>query len=680
MKHTTSAVDNRELSRAHLEQLLSSKTFQRSAKLAQLLRRLAEPTLRGTNDPVKEQILGIEVFERPSDWDPQTDSIVRVHVNRLRLMLTSYYADQDPPPTLRFVIPKGSYVAQCVLSSPENLSEPQPQKSPNELEKQEGSPHHVRLLLHRRPPRLSDIRLERLTYERGDLTNAVFCPDGESVVYSARWRGEPARFYWHRIGQRHSRPLGLPPGELRDVSSDGQLLFTLGEGTIGTLAQAELSGGPAREIVDGVLDAVWLPDNRHIAAARLEGGAMRMELPLGNPIHTLAGKQTRIRLSVDPTGERVAFVTNSLGPLDVCVAEANGNVRRISKEWRVIAGIRWISSNRLLVSGARRGVPAIHSIDMEGNERSFYPTPAPWGLHDCSHDGRVLASSMDTRLHIAFRTPSMAAEQAIFSVTNTRVVGLTPDARFAVLLDLLTDGVSRNSPILLMALSDGQPIQIAEGYHPQVAPDGKSVICLERQGSETNVLLTPIPSGLQRRYRLESGPRYHSVEFVGTADRYLLHLIDDSGALHSHIFDPRTGKLLPVAGERYVTLIEPNGSCGVIPGGSGLRLVGLDSGTVRNICSLANGWVPIRWSVRGNEIFVFEPGKDYAYGSIVRVNVQTGEQTEWLVLHPADSAGAYFLPWLDITPDGRSYAYTYQQDLCDLYIIDGLISGDEATR
>ena len=84
--------------------------------------------------------------------------------------------------------------------------------------------------------------------------------------------------------------------------------------------------------------------------------------------------------------------------------------------------------------------------------------------------------------------------------------------------------------------------------------------------------------------------------------------------------------------------------------------------------------MPVRWSVSGNDIFLFEPGKDYATGNIVRVNVHTGERTAWLTLHPADSAGVYFLAWLDITPDGRSYAYTYQQDLCDLYLIHGLIS------
>jgi len=294
------AVNASELTREHLGDILSSKTFQRSIKLSQLLRRLVEPTLAGVTHPVKEHVLGIEVFDRPTDWDPQTDSIVRVHVNRLRLMLTSYYAGQNPPPPVRFVIPKGSYTAQCVLSPPQD-SRPcrglNAGSGPNR-ENLANTPSFERA----HAPCLQEIRLQRLTYERGVLTKAAFCPDGESVVYSARWRGEPTSIYWQRIGQKYSRPLGLPPGELRDVSTTGQLLFTVGEGSIGPLAQAGLSGGPWREIVDGVFDAVWLPDNRNIAAARVEGGSIRVEFPLGNPVHCLSGYRNGIRLSVDPTG------------------------------------------------------------------------------------------------------------------------------------------------------------------------------------------------------------------------------------------------------------------------------------------------------------------------------------------------------------------------------------------
>jgi hypothetical protein len=668
-------VNATKLTREHLEDLLKSNTFQRSAKLSRLLRRLVEPTLSGASNPIKEQILGIEVFDRPTDWNPQTDSIVRVHINRLRLTLRSYYAEQHPLPAVRFEIPKGSYTARCVLTSPADSDPAHQSRQPSRERASKQNPLPVLT-----PPsqcasavRLRDIRLQRLTYERGDLTNAAFCPDGESVVYSARWRGEPVGMYSQRIGQKHSRPLGLPPGKLRDVSATGQLLFTLGEGSIGALAQADLSGGPLREIVDNVSDAVWLPDNKNIAAARLEGGSMRVELPLGSPIHCFGANQTEIRLSIDPAGQRVAFVDSSLGRLDFCIAEASGTLRRVSKGWRVAGGILWLSPDRLVFSGTRRGAGAVYSLDLHGTEESIYPTPTTWDLHDRSRSGRILASCVDTRLHVAFRTASMQSEERMSSIVNTRLVGLTPDGRFAVLMDLLGDGVARNSPILLVALPTGQPVQIAEGYYPQLAPDGKAVVCLERTQSDNVIVVTPIPSGLPRRYPLDSGGRYHSAEFAGAMDRFIVHLFDDDGALHSHVFATQSGRLSPIPGGRYVTQIAPNGCWGVVPGGSDLRIAHVETGEIRSVCGLGTGWSPVRWATGSNELFVFEPGSDQATANISRINIDTGEQIPWLTLRPTDGVGAYLLRWLDVTPDGRSYAYTYQQDLSDLYILDGLI-------
>jgi len=666
-------VNTTEVTREHLEDLLKSETFQRSPKLSRLLRHLVEPALGRAPQPIKEQLLGIEVFDRAADWDPQTDSIVRVNVNRLRLTLKSYYADQNPPPPCRFEIPRGSYAARCVpTSSPDSFPSQKFQAGSAVLaSKREKSPTLAASPQSARV-RVPEIRLRRLTYESGDVTNAAFGPDGDSVIYSARWRGEPVSIYSQRIGKKHGRPLGLPPGKLRDVSATGKLLFTLGEGPIGVLAQAELSGGPLREIVDSVSDAIWLPDNKSIAAARIENGKMRVELPLGSPVHYLAGNQTDIRLSLDPTGTRVAFVDSSLGRLDFCVAETDGPLRRISQGWRVGGGILWSSADRLLLSGTRRGAPAIYSLDLGGSEESIYPTPATFVLHDRSPSGRILAACVDSRLNVAFRTGSMQSEERVASLVNTRLVGLTPDARFAVLMDLLGDGVARNSPILLVALPTGQPVQIAEGYYPQLAPDGKEVICLERTQSETVIVVTPIPSGLPRRYPLDPSGKYHSAEFAGMVDRFVVHLIDDDGGLQSRVFAKQSGRLSTIPGTRYITLIAPNGSWGVVPGGSDLRIAHLETGETRRICGLRTGWSPLRWSTSGNEIFISEPGADHATTNLSRINVHTGEQNPWFTLRPADGVGAYLLKWIDIAPDGRSYAYTYQQDLSDLYVLDGL--------
>jgi hypothetical protein len=181
MKHPSAPGDPAGLKREHLQQLLSSQTFQRSPKLSQLLRRLVEQTLTEAPYPLKEQLLGIEVFDRPTDWDPQTDSIVRVNVNRLRLVLTSYYADENPTTAVRFVIPKGSYTAQCVLLSPQSPPVSRQSERSNDRtarNKQNLLCAPASSMQSKDGPRLPGIRLQRLTSERGDVTNAAFCPMG----------------------------------------------------------------------------------------------------------------------------------------------------------------------------------------------------------------------------------------------------------------------------------------------------------------------------------------------------------------------------------------------------------------------------------------------------------------------------------------------------------------------
>ncbi|MEI7959157.1 MAG: hypothetical protein WCI40_08600, partial [Verrucomicrobiota bacterium] len=80
-----------ELARGHLDEILHSKTFRGSSKLCKLLKHIVECSLAEPPDPPKEQVLGIEMFDRRPDWDPQSDSIVRVQVGRLRLKLLEYY-------------------------------------------------------------------------------------------------------------------------------------------------------------------------------------------------------------------------------------------------------------------------------------------------------------------------------------------------------------------------------------------------------------------------------------------------------------------------------------------------------------------------------------------------------------------------------------------------------------
>jgi adenylate cyclase len=111
------------LVRAELQAIVHSEIFEHSPQLQRFLRYLVEETLAGRGPRLKEYVIGTEVFGRPSDYDPQLDSLVRVEAHRLRAVLEQYYTADVPVNAVRIEIKKGSYVPVFQDTA---RSEPQP--------------------------------------------------------------------------------------------------------------------------------------------------------------------------------------------------------------------------------------------------------------------------------------------------------------------------------------------------------------------------------------------------------------------------------------------------------------------------------------------------------------------------------------------------------------------------
>src|SRR5215831_3806440 len=96
--------------RAQLDRILQSAMFKNSERLQRFLKFAVECALDGTTDQLKESVLGRVVFNRGSEFDPRTDSIVRVEAQRLRRRLQEYYETEgrDDPVAIKFQ--PGSYV------------------------------------------------------------------------------------------------------------------------------------------------------------------------------------------------------------------------------------------------------------------------------------------------------------------------------------------------------------------------------------------------------------------------------------------------------------------------------------------------------------------------------------------------------------------------------------------
>jgi hypothetical protein len=94
-----------------VQRILKSATFRNSATLQQLLQFLTAKVFEGGGaEALKEYTIGVEAFGRSDDFDPKTDTIVRVQIHRLRQKLAEYYdADGISDPIL-IEIPKGHYL------------------------------------------------------------------------------------------------------------------------------------------------------------------------------------------------------------------------------------------------------------------------------------------------------------------------------------------------------------------------------------------------------------------------------------------------------------------------------------------------------------------------------------------------------------------------------------------
>ena len=103
-------MSDREQHSRQIDRLVSSHTLHGSESLCKLLRYLAAHAIEHPGTPLKEYQIATEVFNRRPDFDPQSDSTIRVQAGRLRAKIAEYYAGEGENDPVVVELPKGSYV------------------------------------------------------------------------------------------------------------------------------------------------------------------------------------------------------------------------------------------------------------------------------------------------------------------------------------------------------------------------------------------------------------------------------------------------------------------------------------------------------------------------------------------------------------------------------------------
>ena len=95
-----------------LETLCTWKGLALKLSLQKLLRHVVLTALDGKPSDLKEQLIGIHVYDKFADWNPKEDATVRVAMGKLRREINSYYETDGVADPVRILLEPGVYAPE----------------------------------------------------------------------------------------------------------------------------------------------------------------------------------------------------------------------------------------------------------------------------------------------------------------------------------------------------------------------------------------------------------------------------------------------------------------------------------------------------------------------------------------------------------------------------------------
>ena len=218
----------------------------------------------------------------------------------------------------------------------------------------------------------------RVTFRRGMVDGARFGADG-GIVYSAQWDGAPTELFLGTATVADARRVA--PGQLLAVLPSGEMLVRFDREAGPVMAQIPASGGPPRELSDGVSFADWTPvGGGRLALVRQVASEHHLEYPSGHVVYRTGSALSHLRIS--PDGQRVAlFEHPSFGDDrgSVVVIGPEGGRRVLSEGWASVEGLAWSpDGSEVWFTGARVGLDAtLHAVTLSGASARGRARPRP---------------------------------------------------------------------------------------------------------------------------------------------------------------------------------------------------------------------------------------------------------------------------------------------------------------
>ena len=523
------------------------------------------------------------------------------------------------------------------------------------------------------------VTYNQLTFRQGSIFSARFTPDGETVIYSAAWDGNPAQLFTTHPGSPESRSLGLPPAQILSVSGSGEMAilldshYTQGWMRTGTLARAPLSGGEPRQVLEEVQDADWSPDGQGLAVVRRVAGRYRLEYPTGKVLYETAAWISSPRFSRD--GRRIAFVDHPGVGDDrgrIAVTDLAGKVTFLTEPFGSASDLAWSpATDAIWFSASVVGIGrALYEVDMHGKQRLVDSAPVDMVVADASPAGKILIVRNSPRRGQIGTRPGDATERDLSWLDWSRTGGLSPDGQW-VLFEEQGKGGGPGYSVYLRNTDGSPPVRLGDGYASGLSSDGQWALTVPLADAD-RIDILPRGPGEPRTLRLP-GFQVGTASWFPDGGRLLISASQAGHLARLYVIDAVGGTPKPISpeGVGYATTLSPDGKLAAttIAGGPAV-IVPIEGGDPRPVPGSVAGDLPAIWSSDGRALFVVVPA---APGSrIDRLDLDSGKRTTIRTLVPADKAGLLDTGFVVLSADARSYVYSYRRILSTLYQVDGL--------
>jgi len=296
-------------------------------------------------------------------------------------------------------------------------------------------------------------------------------------------------------------------------------------------------------------------------------------------------------------------------------------------------------------------------------------------LHDVAPDGRVLMAQDNIRTGMIVLPPGEAAERDLSWHDFSFASDLSRDGQWLLFSESGEAGGAGYG--VYLRRTDGSPaVRLGEGRPMGLSPDGQWAITIPLD-APTQIVLLPTGPGETRTLAFPSFEQLQWAGWFPDGKRLLLLASKPGNDLCLYAQDLEGGEPLPVAPERIrvnTNTISPDGRSLVVMDATGntprFGLLSLDGGELEPVPGLTPFHFPLGWSGDGRYLYAAADGG--MPFKIYRVDTQTGEETLWKELTPADPAGIRGIASVRITPDGESYVYNFRRTLSELYLVEGL--------